>query len=50
VERGHGAFARTFEFPGKIEVNAVSADLANGVLTITLPKMPAPPLRKIEVR
>jgi HSP20 family protein len=50
VERGHGAFARTFEFAAKIDVDAVSADLANGVLTITLPKVPAAPLRRIEVQ
>jgi HSP20 family protein len=50
VERGHGAFARTFEFASKIDTEAVSADLADGVLTITLPKAPPPPARKIEVR
>lgn len=50
VERGHGAFARTFEFGSKIATEAVSADLTNGVLTITLPKAAAPPPRKIEVR
>ena len=50
VERGHGAFARTFEFASKINTEAVSADLADGVLTITLPKAAPPPTRKIEVR
>lgn len=50
VERGHGSFARTFEFATKIEVEAVSADLTNGVLTITLPKASRQPARKIEVR
>ena len=50
VERGHGAFARTFEFGERIDVEGVKADLANGVLTVTLPKVPAPPIRKIEVR
>jgi HSP20 family protein len=50
VERGHGAFARTFEFGSKIDIESVSADLTNGVLTVTLPKAPQPPLRKIEVR
>lgn len=50
VERGHGEFSRTFEFAAEIDVDAVSADLANGVLTVTLPKGPAPPLRKIEVQ
>jgi HSP20 family protein len=50
VERGHGEFARTFEFAAKIDVERVSADLSNGVLTVTLPKAPLTPLRKIEVQ
>ena len=50
VERGHGAFTRTFEFNDKIDVENVSADLANGVLTVTLPKIPPAPRRKIDVR
>ena len=50
VERGHGAFVRTFEFGSKIASDAVSADLTDGVLTITLPKAAPPPARKIEVR
>ena len=50
VERGHGAFARTFEFASKVDVEGVAADLTNGVLTVTLPKAAPPPLRKIEVR
>ena len=50
IERGHGAFSRTFEFAEKIDVAAVTADLANGVLTIVLPKVPPVPPRKIEVR
>lgn len=50
VERGHGGFARTFEFAVKIDVEKVSADLADGVLYITLPKVAPPPARRIEVR
>ena len=50
IERGHGSFARSFEFGSKIDVEGVSADLTNGVLTITLPKAAPPPARKIEVR
>jgi HSP20 family protein len=50
VERGHGAFARTFEFAVKIDIDHVSADLADGVLYITLPKVAPPPARRIEVR
>jgi HSP20 family protein len=50
VERGHGGFVRTLEFGSKIDTEAVSADLALGILTITLPKAAPPPPRKIEVR
>ena len=50
VERGHGGFARTFEFAHKIDVEKVSADLSEGVLSITLPKIAATPPRRIEVR
>ena len=50
MERGHGAFARTFEFAQKVDADRVTADLTNGVLTITLPKVAPPPPRKIEVR
>ena len=50
VERGHGAFARTFEFADKVDVNGVTADLREGVLTVSLPKVAPPPARRIEVR
>ena len=50
VERGHGAFARTFEFADKIDADRITADLADGVLTVTLPKVAPPPPRKIDVR
>jgi HSP20 family protein len=50
VERGHGAFSRTFEFNDKIDIDAVTADLSNGVLSVTLPKVPPAPRRKIDVR
>ena len=50
VERGHGAFARTLEFAERIDSDKVSADLADGVLSVTLPKVPPPPARRIEVK
>ena len=49
VERGYGQFQRTFEFADKVNVAAVTADLASGVLTILLPKAPPPPARRIDV-
>jgi HSP20 family protein len=50
VERGHGAFSRTFDFNDKIDVENVTADLSNGVLTITLPKLPPGARRTIDVQ
>lgn len=50
IERGYGPFSRTFEFAEKIDGNAISADLRDGVLTVVLPKAPPAPSRKIEVR
>ncbi len=38
VERGHGRFARAFVLPHAVDASAVTADLQNGVLTITVPK------------
>lgn len=49
VERGHGSFERRFEFVDTIDQNAISADLREGVLTVTLPKRPATAARHIEV-
>jgi HSP20 family protein len=50
VERGYGTFARSFEFAQNVEIEGVKADLAEGVLTVTLPKLVPPPARRIEVR
>ena len=50
VERGHGAFRRIFEFAEHIDAERVTADLADGVLTISIPKLGPPPARKIDVR
>jgi HSP20 family protein len=50
IERGHGAFTRTFEFAEKIDADLVKADLRDGVLTIILPKAPVVPPRRIEVK
>jgi HSP20 family protein len=50
VERGHGTFRRTFEFAERIDASRVTADLANGVLTVSVPKVAPTPARRIEVR
>ena len=38
VERGHGRFSRAFSLPEAIDVDAVTADLKDGILTVTIPK------------
>ena len=42
VERGHGRFSRAFALPEPIDVEAVTADLKDGVLTVTIPKVTRP--------
>ncbi|HYM30916.1 MAG TPA: Hsp20/alpha crystallin family protein [Candidatus Cybelea sp.] len=37
-ERSYGAFQRSFELPDGIDRDKIAASLANGVLTVTLPK------------
>ena len=49
VERGHGSFQRTFEFVESVDRDSITADLRDGVLTITLPKRFTEP-RRIEVQ
>ena len=49
VERGHGRFSRAFTLPEPIDVEGVSADLKDGVLTVTLPKAGGRGARRISV-
>lgn len=49
MERGHGSFRRTFAFADAVDEQGITADLRDGVLTITLPKAATPP-RRIEVQ
>ena len=49
VERGHGRFSRAFSLPEPIDVAAVSADLRDGVLTVTIPKLADRGARRIDV-
>jgi HSP20 family protein len=48
VERGHGSFSRTFQLPLSIDASRITADLKDGVLTVTCPKA-ADPARRIHV-
>src|SRR5262245_32586824 len=49
VERGHGSFERAFEFVDAVDEDGITADLRDGVLTVTLPKIATAP-RRIEVQ
>jgi len=49
VERGHGRFSRAFTLPEPIDVNAIVAELKDGILTVTMPKSPDRAARRISV-
>jgi HSP20 family protein len=49
VERGHGHFSRAFTLPDPIDVEAVSAELRDGILTVTLPKVSDRSPRRVNV-
>jgi len=38
LERGQGQFSRAFRFATPVDGDAITADLADGVLTVTIPK------------
>lgn len=51
LERGHGPFSRTFAFSQSIDRDGITADLTDGLLTITIPKTAhGAPVRRIDVR
>ncbi len=49
VERGHGRFSRAFALPDAIDVSQVVAELQDGILTITMPKLTARGGRHVSV-
>lgn len=49
VERGHGEFSRSFTLASGADPTNISADLSDGVLTITVPKVPEAGPRRVEV-
>lgn len=49
VERGHGRFSRAFVLPEPIDVEAVAADLKDGLLTVTIPKAGGRGARRVDV-
>lgn len=50
-ERSYGAFQRSFALPIDVDRNAVTAQIAKGVLTVTMPKTAeSHDIRKIDVK
>jgi HSP20 family protein len=49
VERGHGSFSRTFQLAVPVDSTNVTADLRDGVLTVTCPKAADQAARRIRV-
>ncbi|OJJ02968.1 hypothetical protein ASPVEDRAFT_29511 [Aspergillus versicolor CBS 583.65] len=49
-ERSVGEFHRTFAFPTRVDQESVKASLKNGILSVVLPKEPAPQLKKVRVQ
>jgi HSP20 family protein len=49
-ERAYGEFARSFTLPDGVDMGGVQARLAEGVLTVSIKKMPEAQPKKIEVQ
>lgn len=51
VERGNGKFQRRFWLPENAKVDEVKASMENGILTVTIPKIPEkkPEVKAIEI-
>jgi HSP20 family protein len=49
VERGHGTFRRTFQLPQPVDGDRIIADLHDGVLIVTCPKLPEGDARRIQI-
>ncbi len=49
-ERVHGRFTRKFSLRSSIDASKINANFADGVLTVTLPKVEEAKPRKIEIK
>ncbi len=50
TERSYGAFRRSFALPPSVRRDGITADFANGVLTVTLPKAADSGAKEIPVK
>ncbi len=49
-ERGYGKVSRSVSLPETVDPNTISAELTNGVLHVTIAKLPEAQPKKIDVR
>lgn len=49
TERSIGEFSRTFNFPERVDPDAVSANLKDGILNVVVPKAKKPETRRIAI-
>jgi HSP20 family protein len=48
-ELTYGSYARSIQLPGDVSQNDIKASFDNGILTIEIPKLPAPKPVKIQI-
>lgn len=48
-ERSVGEFHRVFTFPTRVDQDAVKATFRNGILSLVIPKEPAPKMKKVRI-
>ena len=49
-ERGYGKVSRSFSLPDTVDPNTIGAELTNGVLHVTISKVPEAQPKKIDVK
>lgn len=50
VERSYGSFSRSVELPTGVKVEDITAEIANGVLKVTVPKPAPKQTKQIEIK
>jgi HSP20 family protein len=50
VERSYGSFSRSVELPAGVKLEDITAEIANGVLKVTVPKPAPKQVKQIEIK
>ena len=50
VERSYGSFSRSVELPSGVKIENIAAEIANGVLKVTIPKPAPKQAKQIEIK